>query len=231
MRPKKSIQELLEQSEDQLFQQIVDEQEGLLGIEESKRLGSPSEEELAQWTARLNKLAAKAAPHRRRKRLVVVVAIIAALLAVSVLAYQVDLLNFVETVQEQFTQLSPSDPPENTVSAWVGAYCPEYVPDGYMMSDAVDNGDTKAIEYTSTEGVRFMFYQSGGDTNIRIDTEAAELSDCRIGDVTGRLVRKDGLSTLFWSTTGASFSIEYDASRTSDQEIQQLAESVTKIDS
>lgn len=127
MRPKKSIQELLEQSEDRLFQQIVDEQEGLLGIEESKALEGPGEEALVRWNARLNKLAEKPASHRRWRRTAVVAAIIAALLAVSVLAYQVDILNFVETIQKQFTQLSPSDPPENTVSAWIGAYCPDHM--------------------------------------------------------------------------------------------------------
>lgn len=223
------IRDLLEQSEDQLFQRIIDGQEGLLGIEEARRYGGPSEEELARWTERLDKLADKPFPSRRWRRVAVAAAIIAAGLAVTVLAYQADLLNFVETVHEQFTQISPGNTPEEVVSGWVGAFRPEYVPEGYLMSDAVDNGDTRAIEYANSEGVRFTFYQSTADTNIRIDTEAADLSDCRVGDVFGRLARKDGLSTLFWSTTEASFSIEYDASRTSDREIRQLAESVTKI--
>lgn len=218
---------MLEQSEDQLFQQIVDQQEGLLGIEESKRLGSPSEEELAQWIARLDKLVAKAAPYRRRKRLVVVAAIIAALLVVSVLAYQVDILNFVETIQKQFTQLSPSDPPENTVSAWIGAYCPEYVPEGYMMSDAVDNGDIKAIEYTNSEGVRFTFYQSGGNTISRIDTEAAGRVNCLVGANEGYLVRKSGQTQLLWQTTNAAFCIVF--SDTPEEEILKTAESLTNV--
>ena len=228
MPENRRIRDLLEQSEDQLFQRIVDEQEGLIGLEESRQSGGPSKEALARWTAELDKLEARPAPRRRWKRVALAAAIVAAVLALSALAYQMDFLNFVETIQEQFTQLSPSEPPEKTASTWIGAYRLEYVPEGYLMSDAVDNGDTKAMEYANSEGIRFTFYQSGCDTVSRADTEAADAETRTIGGGTGYLVKKDGQSQLLWQTTDAAFCIVY--GETPEEEIMKIAESLSKIE-
>lgn len=196
-------------------------------MEEAQRLGGPDPAELARWSERLEKQTVK----RRRnwKQIAMVAAIIVGLLTVSVLAAHIDLLNFIETVQEQFTQFSPVETPEDAVSKWLDAYLPAYVPDGYMMSDAVDNGDTRAVEYTNSEGSRFTFYQSGGSTNIRIDTEAAETVKCCIGTEAGYLIRKNGSSSLHWNTASSSFAIEYNPAEIADKEALWIAESTTKI--
>lgn len=229
MTGRKSIRELLEQSEDELFQQIIDEQEGQLGIEEARRLGGPSQDELARWKERLGALEKRTNQRRRNwKRIAITAAIIAAVLTITVLAVRTDLLNFIETVQEQFTQFS-TETPEDTVSEWPDAYLPSYVPTGYIMSDAVDNGGIRAVEYANSRGVRFTFYHYGTDTNIRIDTENADKERIYIGTAKGYLVRKGSLSTLYWSTGAASFSIEYDPTEISNHDIQLIAESVVKI--
>lgn len=219
----------MEQSQDQLFQQIIDEQEGRLGIEEARRLGGPPEEALTRWTTELDKIKDKRPGHW--KRTVVIAAIIAAAMAmaVSVLATNFDFLNIVETIQEQFTQFSPDKSPEIIVSKWSGAYLPEYVPAGYMMSDAVESTDIRAVEYTNSEGIRFTFNQYSGNTNLRIDTETAETTGCHVGTEDGRLVRKGSQSTLYWNSVDTAFSIVYDPANITDDEARQIAESVTSI--
>lgn len=227
MTENRNIRELLEQSEDRLFQQIIDEQEGWTGIEEARHLGGPDADILARWRDHMEKLSSQG--RRNWKRIAIIAAIIAVALTITVLAVHIDLLHFIETVQEQFTQFSPSETPESTVAKWLDPYLPAYVPTGYIMSDAVDNGDTKAVEYTNSEGRRFTFYQSGTDTNIRVDTETAEIETCSVGSETGYFVRKNGLSNLHWNTAAASFSIEYNPVVITDQETLRIAESVAKI--
>ena len=220
-----------EELEELLFQKMIDLEEGRLGIEEAQRFGEPAPDELARWDERLDKLVKHSVQHRRRnwKRIIIAAAIIAAVLTITVLAVHTNLLNFIETVQEQFTQFSPAETPESIVSEWLDPYLPAYVPAGYMMSDAVDNGGTKAVEYTNSEGIRFTFYQSGGDTNIRIDTETAETEDRCVGREAGYLVQKNGSSSLHWNTVGAAFSIEYDPIFIEDKEALRIAESIAKV--
>lgn len=233
MTRKPGIQDLLEQSEDRLFQRIVDEQEGGLGLTEAARTDGPSQAALDQWTARLDKLEQQQpSPTARRRnwtRLALVAAILAAVLALSAMAFHKDILNVVETVRARFTQLSPVELPETVVAGWMDAYLPTYIPDDYMMSDATDTGDFRFVEYTDPQGNCFAFYHYGSDTVAHVDTEAADTQSCQIGIWPGLLVKKDGLSTLYWSIENTSFSIEYDSAQINDKTVLKIADSTAMV--
>lgn len=96
MNNKRNFSDILEQSDDQTFQTIIDRQEAALaGAEEPHAGQAPSREALAKWEEALDKLPPKERRSRRGiRRAVVLAAIIAAmLLAVAAGAFHQELLN------------------------------------------------------------------------------------------------------------------------------------------
>ena len=221
-----AVHEIIEQAEHEALQSIIDEQEGLLGMEESQRLGEASPEDMESW----NKLVVGTVPvsrtpkRRNWRRLLIAIAVLMALLAVS--ACSIHIINFVKRYYEHFTELRVADNAEAVISSWRGACLPTSLPAGYFVSDALDLGDYRAIEYSNSEGGRFYFYQSGEDTTQRIDTENSKSWPSVVGILEGETVSKDNLSTLSWSDNWHCFSIEYDPAQLSEEDVSLIAKSV-----
>lgn len=224
-----AVHEIIEQAEHEALQRIIDEQEGLLGIEESRRLGEASPEDMEAWERLLKAIPVTSGPPKRRrwKRLLVAVAVLMALLVISSIAFHVRILNVVEGIQEKFTQIQVSKSAEEMIEGWAGAYILEPVPPGYFYSDAVDAGDYKAVEYANSEGGRFTFYQSADQTGLRIDTEGAVSTPVTIGAIPAKIIFKNELATLTWTDGQTYFSIEYCPQQVGDAQAIQFAQSVT----
>ena len=227
----KTLQEMLEESQDELFQQMVDRQEGRVGLAETKNNPGPTQSELDQWNRKLDKLAAdmeKSGAHRAKswRRLGVVAAIAVLLMIGTVAALQIRILNVVETIQEKFTQLSPEKTAEETVESWEDAWLPAFIPEDFMLSDAVESEGVRAAEYTNSEGVQFTLYQYAEDTMLQLDTEDAVVSDCPIGESMGQVIQKGGWAALYWDNSNVVLCLEYDPGEISANIIQQVARSV-----
>lgn len=231
MADQDKIQELIDASEDALFQKIIDRQEGALGLEEMTQPGSaPTQAELAQWERALNELdrvasPAKTLPKRKRVGRIAVLSILAAaLLLVAASALYRPILNWVESVHEKYTQLQASSSAQARVDLWTAVYLPTYLPPYFTVSDAFEYEDIKIIEYASIEGARLTFYQYKSNANVRVDTEAANKTAVMlITGVEAYQIDKGSLSTLYWNDCGYSFSVEFNPDEIKTSEIQAFA--------
>lgn len=222
----------LQKLADQFFQRVIDRQQGLLGQEDRRHCPNkrPTPEQQVRWNQALEPSGTFHFGHKRLARTVLIAVLTAAALIVTAVAARNLLLVWFKSEHENFTQFSVGESPESTVASWDGAYLPQYVPEGYIMSDAVGNLDIREVEYANSEGGRFTFFQYHECANIRIDTETAVTATCQIGaENEGIFVNKDGLTTLYWSTANTAFSILYSQSDLADEEVVKIAESITPI--
>ena len=231
MTEDKKLRDLLEESQDDLFQRIIDRQEGRVGLAEAKKEPDPTQSELDRWNRELDALERgtdKDKAHRmvawRRLGIAAVIAVL--LMIVTVAALQIRILNVVETIQEKFTHLSPDKSAEDVLAGWENVWLPTSMPEDFMLTDVVENGDIRAVEYTDSEGTQLTFYQYNSDTMLHLDTENAVVSNCHVGEFQCRLVYKAGWSALYWNNSDLAFAIEYDPDKTPDPVIQQVAQSV-----
>lgn len=230
MSEEKDLHRLVEDAEDELFQAIVDRMDRLEAPELEPGPGPPPEA-LARWRAALGRLERVPAVRNRRRLGLRIAVVIAILAGVFFLGAHALTFNWIELVREEYTQiqLRADTSPEEVVDGWTDAFRPSCLPEDYHMSDAIDGADFKAIEYTDTEGHRIMFYQYGPDSNVRIDTESAEVR--RSGTVNGHTaywVQKGAVATLYWNDGQRIFFIEYAPECLSDAEILNFAEHITK---
>ena len=229
MKENSRLRDLLEQSEDALLQALIDEAEGELGQAELKELaGEPPSAEYAKWRQALHRRTApkRAGVSKRWLRVVVAAAIIAALLLLTVAAVRYQMLNFIERVYEQFTQLQPDTSAEARVAGWGDIYLPSYLPEGFFISSAWESGDTKIIEYTNSPGDRIIYYQYDCGSSLRLDSEDADKRACQVGGIDAWILEKDGLCTLYWWNETGIFSLEFTSGSVPETEIEQIAESL-----
>lgn len=232
----RELQDLFEQSEDALFQRIVDRQEGALGIAERERLGGedPPAVELARWNRALDELERRKkreepppAPPKRRslRRVLLLAAIIIAALMFSATAIRAYLLNWTEQAAEKYIQLQAGESAAERVARWREAYIPEIVPEDYTISDEGDSQNFRYIEYLDSQGHRLMFFQYPEGSAVRIDVEgAATVADWLGGSA--RLITKGKTSIVVWDNGGCSFSIEYESDALSLDAVEEMAESL-----
>lgn len=232
-----NLKDIVERSQEEALQRIIDRQEGKLAREELKGPGRvPTAEELAHWSSELDRLEEqeKSSGLNRRKwllRLAVLAALLAALLALSVGAIRAGIFNLFVTAQEQFTQINTSQSPERVVAGWRQFYLPSCLPDGYIISSPIDDENIKSIEYSNSSGERILYYQYSPNSNVRLDTEKADKQyNDSVNGETAYLFEKGTLSTLYWSTDkGYILSIEFNPSSVTAEEILDMAESVQFI--
>ena len=231
MKDNGDLYEVLERGEDAMFQQVIDEVEGQLGLAESEnRMERPTEKEYTQWKTQLDKLArARGKPFINRRwlqRTAFVAAVLILLFSLTAAALKLQLFNFVEVTRERFTQIQPIDLAESRVAEWTDVYLPSYLPDGFFVSDAFESGDAKIIEYADLEGARIIFYQYGPGSGIRLDSEDADKQMCQIGGQDAWILQKNTRCILYWYDNTCAFSLEYSMETVSELEITQMAESL-----
>lgn len=221
---------IMDSLKDQTFQEIIDRMEGIQGIEENKLPGDdPSERALTNWTRELDKLeraAKRKTPHRKRFIHIAMVAVLLlSFLLISVNAHHI--LNWFGATYEKYTKLQQTASIETEIKGWKDVYLPEYVPEDYTISDGIATTDAKSIEYTDTEGHRIMFYQYSPQSNIMIDTEAADKTmTSAVAGHTAYVFHKNGLTTLYWDNGIQTFSIEFSTLCLTEDEAIQMAESI-----
>lgn len=233
MADQDKIQELIDASEDALFQKIIDRQEGALGLEELNQCGAvPTQAELARWEQALNKLVDVKAPgttpgKKRLGRTALLAILAAALLLVAASALSRPILNWVESVHEQYTQLQAKNTAQDEIDSWSGYYLPTSLPAHFAVSDAHKADDVAMIEYANTEGFRITFYQYSPHSSFRIDTEKADkvITDL-IPDQNVYLFSKKNLSAFSWNCGGHLLSIEFNTGSVEESELRALIGSI-----
>lgn len=237
------LEQLFDQAEDVLFQNIIDQQEGILGAKENEEYVGcePTAREIGHWEEELNKLVlvqenqgairpAPASHCRSRKKLLrvlLLVAIIASVLVISGNAIRMYILNWTETIGELYMEFRTGESAQDTVGGWNMVFIPTKIPAGYQISDAANTTSSTFIEYSNSEGHRVMFYQYAASAVVRIDTEAADEEIDWLGGHAYLFSKQEGeTTTISWSSGDYAFSIEYNPSQLNREDIEEMAESL-----
>lgn len=222
------LHDLIDSTEDKLFQTIIDRQEGALGMAEQELCG---EKPLYNWPPSHQNSVLSCAPscgfRRRWLSRAVVAAIIVFALAITAFAAAPTVLNWLETAHGNFVHISADESATEKIAAWTQVYVPDYVPEDYLPSDASRTEGMTVIEYVNTKGDRLIFYQYSPSSNIRIDTEFSEetVLTWKNGE-TAYLSSKGSTSIVYWSSSDWMFSIEYNPEDLTIDEIELMEESI-----
>ena len=160
------------------------------------------------------------------------VAIFTVLFGISVLvttmsvdAFRIKFFNIIVDVTEKYTSMSiieKSNAVEEVIK-WDSYFAPEFIPNGYKLSNNESFGDVKIIYYLNDKGDEIQFSQSPVNLDFQIDTENALVIDVEIKDNKGFLVEKNNISTLIWTTEDNTF---YVIGKVNKESLIKIAESL-----
>ncbi len=160
------------------------------------------------------------------------VAIFTVLFGISVLvttmsvdAFRIKLFNIFVEVTEKYTSMSITEKNKvvEEVIKWESYFAPEFIPDGYELSNNESFGDVKIIYYLNDKGDEIQFSQSPVNLDFQIDTENAFVIDVKIKGNKGVLVEKNNISTLIWTTEDNTF---YVIGKVNRESLIKIAESL-----
>lgn len=233
MNRKNQLKDLLESSDDELFQKLIDRQEGAEGQSESYVLGIASEPEMQQFHNRFTATYCAASDHKpsgarwKLGRGFLVAVFVMVFLFTVAKAYP-KMLNWVIESFDEFIQFHSNTSPEETMELWEDGWVPTYLPDDFRITDVVCGETAKLIEYSNTTGERIVFYQYSTNDNFHLDIENAIQEECQIDGKPAYVIEKEEISTLYWLDTDWSFSIEFPPSIMLDEAVK-IAESISPV--
>jgi hypothetical protein len=245
------IKKLNEAYEDSLFHVIMNnvaEAEGKLLLEENKQLNKecenlPSSESINRFTKLLDSHLKEAKNPQKngrvfkllRRTAVAMMAVIVILfgMAFSVQAVRVQILNFLISIEPEYTSLQLNDA-NNTqnngklIVNWTNAYVPTYIPDGYEVNSISYAKAIKKIIFSNPNNDLSIIYTEFSSLNtIAVDTEDASLVEkVKVNDHDGTLSIKDSITSIAWTIDNHLFVFQ---GQMSTDEAIKMAESVKFI--
>lgn len=118
------------------------------------------------------------------------------------------------SVEDRYTEIHVQDPSSSFVDSqlytWEGSFAPTQIPSGYEFVSYDNAGGMHFVLYRNNEGeiIEFSQYKYSETSNIRLDTENADLSQfVLINDSMGYLVIKGKWVTIYWSIGNTILSI------------------------
>ncbi len=162
-----------------------------------------------------------------------VVIISLSIMLTSVDAFRVKVLNFIINVQKEYTSISlkekdPDVSQKDTLKEWSGAYLPSYVPEGFQISKMNSLLLAKIVHYSNEDGQVIVFQQYKGESSdMRIDTENAEVEKISINGIEGLYVKKGKNSTIVWYNDHFTFSLMSDLD---ENELVKMAQSTVIVE-
>ncbi|KUO65812.1 MAG: hypothetical protein APF84_00720 [Gracilibacter sp. BRH_c7a] len=153
------------------------------------------------------------------------------LVIASVDALRIRAINLIVDIKDQYTGFTLEDSSDKTHQInyqlppdWNGYY-PNYVPEGFTVIGAEDRTVLSNIYFEDSQGrtIRFSQYSST-NTDLRIDTENADVQQILIHDIEALLVEKQGLVGIVWENEY----LFYITGEADKAELIKMAESVEK---
>jgi hypothetical protein len=220
-------------------QQVCDE----LDREEDQWKNMEVPESLDQWLDDYIKLEKKRRKRKdrnvklirySRRAAIVILCLIGVnfILVSNVDAYRVRWMNTITRIQQKFTQIDFVDEKADVdgyiPGDWAGRYYLTYLPDGYQISNTVNQGPIATITYTKHSGEPILFNQFGQNSSSRVDTEKGEITYLTInGDDEAFCLKKDDSILISWKQEDIVFQIN--AIKISQKDMIRMAESIALL--
>lgn len=153
------------------------------------------------------------------------------LVIASVDALRLKAINLIVDIKDQYTSFKLEDTPNKTDQInnqippdWDGYY-PNYVPEGFTVAGTEERNVLSNIYFENNQGKTIRFSQySSTNTDLRIDTENADVQQILIHDIEALLVEKQGLVSIVWENEY----LFYITGEADKNELIKMAESVEK---
>lgn len=129
----------------------------------------------------------------------------------SVREVRVRVLQFLIQIEEEYTELSLVDSPEESFpvpEGWRGLYYLSYIPEGFVMQKIDPYYDRVYFLDESRNLLDFMELTENSYSNI--DTENAEIQHITINGSPAIISKKEGRVTVAWSEISRYFILEFD---------------------
>ncbi|MEA4894676.1 MAG: DUF4367 domain-containing protein [Oscillospiraceae bacterium] len=149
----------------------------------------------------------------------------------SVQAFRVKVLNFLISIESEYTSFKLEDDDQTTeklIVDWKNAYVPTYITKGYSVTDMSYSDAIKKITLENEDNKSSIIYTQFESGSISIDTENASLIETiKVNDQDGTLSIKDTTTTVVWKMDNHLFIVQGQISR---EEAIKIAESVKFIE-
>ena len=223
------IDHLNQEYEERLFRLLMNdlaEKEGNVFNEENNISNDPpSAETLKRFTKLLNYQLKKGKrlqrvhhPYKifcRISAALLIITVIFSTMMVTVQAFRIEVLDFLISIEPQYTSYQLNDSQENQSSSkliltWSDTYLPTYIPEGFVANNISYSDSVRKIIFTNTADDSSIIYTEYESINsVALDTEDASIvKSIKINDHDGTLTEKDSTITLVWQMDNHLFVIQ-----------------------
>lgn len=143
--------------------------------------------------------------------------------SMTVEAIRVPVINFIEKIYEEFSELIFNDKEENSPEKIENKHVPKFIPDGYSKLEETNYETYYQIIYSNAEKNELIYEQFTLNYDVTINTEGINTKEIFINGATGITYSQNGLTTVIFSDGIYAYSI----SGYEDESIlKQMAESI-----
>lgn len=125
---------------------------------------------------------------------------------------RIRVMQLLYAVEEEYTTVTLQ---ENEAAAfevpadWEGSYFPTFIPDDLTLTSVFSDEEISIADWSDATGrARLHFTEASETINANVDTEDAVVDDFESGEkVEGRIITKDGSTTIMWRTFDRYYSV------------------------
>ena len=156
---------------------------------------------------------------KRRRKIVRTAASIAAVLVAStfmilyntVEGFAASVDNFLSVVTPEAQELRITEKKDQGIDLdpadFVGMYFPEWVPEGYNVSQVKIEDTLRSVSYRDQDSNLITFYILANVNSLAVDNENVVSSACYIHGIPARIIEKEGRTWVIWEDFGYVYMI------------------------
>lgn len=127
--------------------------------------------------------------------------------SMTVEAIRLPVINFIEKIYEEFSELIFNDKEENLPEKIENINEPEFIPNGYSKVEEINYETYYQIIYSNAEKREIIYEQFTLNYDVTINTEGINTKEILINGATGITYSQNGLTTIIFSDGSYAYSI------------------------
>jgi hypothetical protein len=143
--------------------------------------------------------------------------------SMTVEAIRLPVINFIEKIYEEFSELIFNDKEENSPEKIENIKEPEFIPNGYNKVEEIKYETYYQIIYSNYEKREIIYEQFTINYDVTINTEGINTKEIFINGATGITYSQNGLTTVIFSDGIYAYSI---SGYEDESALKQMAESI-----
>lgn len=133
--------------------------------------------------------------------------LVSSILVTKVDALRLPISNFLWRVTEKYTDITPQKM-KYTVSKEKQKYMPDFIPDGFVITDVDEQKNEVCVTYENDEGKVYIFDFWMHIPDTAVDTEHATIEEVPIQNTPATVIEKQDRTYIIWTVHGHQYSVE-----------------------